>query len=160
MKETKQTKKGTNPAGKSRYRMGPKLGFVKVPEGYKARWVENTEEATSRRQEEGFEYINRTKFPAATHVKTGNGKDVKDQAESGSHYTYRELVAMMIPIEDLRGDGQCLVEREKLMRERAEHDFKSRISTKANQHAILGGTGAGDMASIAPRMEVERIIYN
>jgi hypothetical protein len=156
MSETQAVvKKGTNPASKSRWKTGSSLGMLKVPETHKGRWCDSDEANINRKLQEGWEFVNKTNFPQGEHVKRhNNGKDVKDKSEFGGATQYRELVGMMLPIEDIHGTGQCLTERDKFIQEQTKANTLSRIRAKDNKANILGGDLAAQQAQITQRMEI------
>lgn len=130
-----EVKKGSNP----RWTTGQSLGMLDTPEGYKGRWCDGDEAKVSKKLAEGWEFVNKTKFPQARHVKKHEQKDVKDAEGINGAVQYRELVGMMLPIEDVNGTGQCVKEREKHYQELTERNLRARVRAEQNKSQILGG---------------------
>lgn len=82
----KPTKPGWKPAAR--------LGGVKAPEGYSARWVSDEPDNIARKKEEGWIIMDQKQ-----NQKTFEVQDVTDGATLDSTIRYRGMVAMMLPDE-------------------------------------------------------------
>jgi len=141
----------------SRWKTGSTLGMLEVPEGHRGRWCDADEANINKKQQEGWEFVNKTKFPQTQHIKKSTYKDVKDRGETGGSVQYRELVGMMLPIKDIHGTGQCVEERTKFFEEQTEIATRARIRATKNKETILGNNLA-EQAQITSRLEIERTI--
>lgn len=135
-------KKGSNP----RWKTGQSLGMLNVPEGYKGRWCDSDEAKVGKKLAEGWEFVNKTNFPQAGHLKKHNQKDVKDAEHLGGAVQYRELVGMMLPIEDINGTGQCVKERERHYDELTKSNYLARIRADKNKSELLSGSPEAQQA--------------
>lgn len=130
-----ETKKGSNP----RWQTGSSLGMLSTPDGYKGRWCDSDEAKISKKLSEGWEFVNKTKFPQANHLKRHNQKDIKDGDSFNGAIQYRELVGMMLPIEDVNGTGQCIKERTAYYQKITDSNLRARVHAEDNKSKLLGG---------------------
>lgn len=110
-----------------------KLGFLSAPEGYTPRWCDSNESNLMKKQEEGFEFLNKTKFPQLKHTKKDGAKEIADGAETGL-VKYREMVAMMIPNEtrDARNDYFKKLNEDQLKAKIMMKDAKRELGSAGN----------------------------
>lgn len=69
-----------------------RMGGVKAPKGFTARWVADEPDNIARKKEEGWVML-----PADKNQKDFDVKDVNDGNKMGSNIHYRGMVAMMLP---------------------------------------------------------------
>jgi len=82
------TKPGWKPAAR--------LGGVKAPSGYTARWVSDEPDNIARKKEEGWIVMDQKQ-----NQKNFDQQDVNDQGKTDSTIRYRGMIAMMLP-DDLK----------------------------------------------------------
>lgn len=118
-------KKGARPTWKP----AGQIGYLNVPSTHKGRWVNASDEINlARKQEEGWEYVNKTNFPEVARFtdekKRVVGKDhIGDGGQLGGPVRYREMVGMML--------SNDLVEaRTEYYRKETEHQTRGRIKSK------------------------------
>lgn len=100
--KTKSIVKRQNPDSKAvkpvKWKPASKLGIVARPQGHRVRWCEDTPSNISKKKAEGWEILDKTKFPELKNTEY----DVNTTDSSGltkSILKRNELVAMIIPEE-------------------------------------------------------------
>lgn len=77
------------------WRPASRTGAVKAPEGYRIRWCHDTPENISKKKTEGWEILDKTKFPDAS-VKEFEHQVTDSNGLSSSILKRNELVAMVL----------------------------------------------------------------
>jgi hypothetical protein len=128
----KQAVKRQNPESKAvkpvRWKPASRLGTISTPEGYRARWVHDTPDNISKKKAEGWEILDKSKFP-----KIGGGEyenQVTDSKGLTSTVLKRnELIAMVIPEEMAQ-------ERDEYYRRETEDATQSALSHSETRELI------------------------
>lgn len=126
-------KKGNSPS----WQAADRLGYLKVPDGHVGRWCNRDDANIQKKLAEGWQFVNKTNFPDGEHQKAGRPrKEVQDGERLGSAITYREMVGMALPIEDIHGNGKCKKAREDYFHKETVEKTLSRIrATRARGNA-------------------------
>lgn len=145
----KTDKKGTP----SKWKPGGRLAKLAVPEGYRGRWCHKDAINIQQKMEEGWGLVNKTTAPSARQ----EGNDAPDAAYDGkaleSAVQYRDMVGMMLPIEDVNGDGLCVSERRKWIQEENERLLRSHVNLGKAKSA--GDAGLVAAARLKPSLTIE-----
>ena len=141
------SKKGTPPQEKSKWHTAPMMGELKVPTGYRGRWVNSDSMNVARKESEGWKPVNSVTFPEGKRVNGGKDNEVVDGSKSATQY--RELVGYCLPIEDDNGDGRCVREREKWVQERTEEQTKSIMLMAKDRETEIGRS-----ANLKPTLKI------
>ena len=102
---------------------------IDTPDGFQPRWCRNEPDNIAKKKSEGWEFLNKITSPSTT-VKTEGSETVSDASNVTGSLTNREMVAMALPIEDIYGNGQCLVNRRKAIAELTRKQRDAKIQAK------------------------------
>lgn len=145
----KTNKKGTAP----RWKPAGRLAELKVPEGYKGRWCSKDPINLQQKVAEGWRFVNKTTAPSAKQV----GHDAPDMAYDGaaldSVVGFRDMVGMMLPIEDINGDGLCAKERQAWLDHQNDRAINSRINLGTEK--ARGGANEFMANRVKPTLTIE-----
>jgi hypothetical protein len=112
--KSKNIVKRQNPEAKAakpvRWKPASRLGIVTRPDGYRVRWCSDTPENIARKKAEGWEILDKTKFPKLENSEF----DHRTTDSSGITKTVvkrNELIAMIIP-EDMAQERDTYYQQE------------------------------------------------
>jgi hypothetical protein len=118
--------KRENPESKAvkpvRWKPASKLGIVARPEGHRVRWCEDTPQNIAKKKAEGWEILNKAKFPELNNTEF----DVSTTDSKGLTNTIikrNELVAMIIPEE-------LALERDEYFKQETQNQTKQALSNE------------------------------
>jgi len=123
--KSRNTIKRLNPESKAAkpvsWKPASRLGTVVRPDGYRVRWCEDSPQNIARKKAEGWEILDKTKFP---ELKNSDYEQRATDAHGGATILKRnELVAMVIPEE-------MALEREQYYREETEARTQQALSSE------------------------------
>lgn len=130
-----QQKKGKAAAWKP----AGKLAKLEVPASHVPRWCSIDEGNLYKKQEEGWEFVNSVTYPQGKQVENEAPDRVTDGNTLGSAVKYKDMVGMMLPIEDENGTGLCKLNRDAYHDEENRRQVSSRVALKEDTQTSTDG---------------------
>ncbi len=97
-----QTEKNEAPkATRPGFKPASRLGYLKAPANFTARWVKNDPDNIARKKQEGWVVMK----PEDNKGTSFERIDVSDPKETGNHIRYQDMIAMMLP-NDIKKDRE------------------------------------------------------